>query len=63
MVWEDRDLVDLEGEYFVELELVAYVAFDLSIAELAFAIVELALPKSTLHHLCLPLRKMNMMDG
>ena len=63
MVWEDRDLVDFVGDFFFELELVAYVAFYLSIAELAFAIVEFALPKSTLHHLCLPLRKINMMNG
>ena len=63
MVWEDRGLVDLKEEYFVGLELVAYVAFYPSIAELAFSIVGFALPESTLHHLCLPLRKMNTMNG
>ena len=62
MVWEDQDLVYLEIEHFVGLESVAYVVFDLSIAKLAFEIVEFALPESTLHHPCLPLRKMNMMD-
>ena len=58
VVLEDRDLVDLEVEYFVELELVVYVAFALSIVELEFAIAEFVPPESTLHHLYLPLHKM-----
>ena len=49
----DRDLDELEEDYFVELdfvELVVCVAFGQSIVELVFAIAESVLPKSTLHH-------------
>ena len=53
VVSEDQDLDDFEEDYFVELdfvEWVACVAFARSIFELAFAIAESIVSKSTLHH-------------
>ena len=58
VVLEDPDFDDLEEVLFVELELVAYVAFALSIVGLVLAIAGSVLPKSTLHHLHQPLREM-----